>query len=77
MHKKKKIYDNASSFRSMTQGMWSCWSVCLSSALVQTAGWTVLKFGPGIHGSQRMNPTDFDDPLTQPKVEQSLAVLLA
>ncbi len=50
--------------------MWVSLSVGRSTTLVQdwnistTIWWTALKFCTDIHGAQRMDPNDFDDPLT-------------
>lgn len=46
-----------------------CWSDgCQSTTLVQTSQeqWIAMRFCVDISGPQRMNPTDYGDPLTFP-----------
>lgn len=41
---------------------------------VETVRWTVLKFGPDVHGPLTMNPDDFDDHMTFNVVPQQQQV---
>lgn len=38
---------------------------CMALGMAST-GWIAMKFGGDTHGAQRMNPIDFNDPLTFP-----------
>ncbi len=55
---------NASSM-ALGMAVSACWLIHhFGPNISTTIGWIVIKFCTDVHGSQRMNPTDFGDPLT-------------